>query len=287
MIRKAAVAGSWYPGSASALAAAVDRHLSTVDTGVAGDLLALVAPHAGLMYSGPVAAHAYHLLRGREFEVAVLVGPSHFVAFEGVSIYPSGGFETPLGIASIDADCAQALLAPATMVREHPAAHAREHSLEMQLPFLQHLAPAVPIVPLVMGHQTSSTARGLGDALAAALRGRRALLIASTDLSHYHDAATAADLDRVVIDCVARFDADALQAALDARPDHACGGGPTVAVMRAARLLGARDAVVLDYADSGDVSGDKSAVVGYLAAAFGNFHKTITTKDTEDTKVNS
>jgi MEMO1 family protein len=287
MIRKAAVAGSWYPGSAAALGAAVDRHLSMADDSVAGDLVALVAPHAGLMYSGPVAAHAYRLLRDREFDVAVLVGPSHFVAFEGVAIYPSGGFETPLGIASIDAGCAQALLATAAIVREHPAAHVREHSLEMQLPFLQHLAPAVPIVPLVMGHQTSATARALGDALAAALRGRRALLIASTDLSHYHDAATAAELDRVVIDCVARFDADALQAALDARPDHACGGGPTVAVMRAARLLGARDAVVLDYADSGDVSGDKSAVVGYLAAAFGNFHKTITTKDTEDTKVNS
>jgi AmmeMemoRadiSam system protein B len=138
-----------------------------------------------------------------------------------------------------------------------------------------------------MGHQSASTSRALADALAATLRGRRALLVASTDLSHYHDAASAAALDRVVIDCVARFDPDALQAALDVRPDHACGGGPTVAVMRAARQLGARDAVVLNYADSGDVSGDKSAVVGYLAAAFGNFDKTITTNDTKDTKVKS
>jgi AmmeMemoRadiSam system protein B len=141
----------------------------------------------------------------------------------------------------------------------------------MQLPFLKHLAPDVPIVPLVMGHQTASTADALGEALAAVLRGRRALVIASTDLSHYYDATTAAALDRVVIDCVARFDPDSLQHALDARPDHACGGGPTVAVMRAARALGAADAVVLQYADSGDVSGDKSAVVGYLAAALGRF----------------
>jgi AmmeMemoRadiSam system protein B len=287
MIRKAAVAGSWYPGSAAALAAAVDRHLSAVGRDVDGDLVALVAPHAGLMYSGPVAAHAYHLLRDRTFDVAVLVGPSHFIAFEGVSVYASGGFETPLGIAAIDAECARALLAFGVVIRDHPAAHAREHSLEMQLPFLQHLAAAVPIVPLVMGHQSASTSRALADALAATLRGRRALLVASTDLSHYHDAASAAALDRVVIDCVARFDPDALQAALDVRPDHACGGGPTVAVMRAARQLGARDAVVLKYADSGDVSGDKSAVVGYLAAAFGNFDKTITTNDTKDTKVKS
>jgi AmmeMemoRadiSam system protein B len=116
-------------------------------------------------------------------------------------------------------------------------------------------------------------ARTLGDALADALGGRRALLVASSDLSHYHDASVAAALDKVVIDCVARFDADGLQQALNARPEHACGGGPMVAVMRAAQRLGARDAVVLDYADSGDVSGDKSAVVGYLAAALGTFDR--------------
>jgi len=275
-IRKAAVAGTWYPGTAPTLAAAVDRHLERADeraTEVSGDLMALIAPHAGLMYSGPVAAHAYRLLRGRTFDVAVLVGPSHFVGFDGVSIYLGDGFETPFGIAPIDAACVHALLASSPIVREHPPAHIREHSLEMQLPFLAHLAPGLPIVPLVMGYQTAETAFALGDALAAALRGRTALLVASTDLSHYHDAASAAALDRVVIDCVTRFDADGLQAALTVNPGHACGGGPAVAVMRAARLAGARDAVVLDYADSGDVSGDKSAVVGYLAAALGTFNR--------------
>jgi AmmeMemoRadiSam system protein B len=270
-VRRAAVAGSWYPGAAPALAAAVDRHLAKTTRDVPGDLVALIAPHAGLMYSGPVAAHAYRLLRGRTFDVAALVGPSHFVGFDGVSVYPSGGFETPFGVTAIDEACAAALVQASSAVREHPVAHAREHSLEMQLPFLGHLAPGVPIVPLVMGYQTADTAHALGDALAAVLHGRRALVIASTDLSHYHDAKTASDLDGVVIDCVSRFDADGLQNAIDVRPDHACGGGPTVAVMRAARLLGAREAVVLNYADSGDVSGDKSAVVGYLAAAFGNF----------------
>ena len=270
-VRKAAVAGSWYPGSASALAAAVDRHLASAPRELSGELVALIAPHAGLLYSGPVAAHAYRLLRDRRFDAAVLVGPSHFVGFDGVSVYRSGGFETPLGVAAIDDSCADALMAATPVVREHAAAHAREHSLEMQLPFLQHLAPAAKIVPLVMGYQTADTARALGDALAGVLRGRSALLIASTDLSHYHDADTAARLDGVVIDHVTRFDADGLQRTLDAQPDHACGGGPTVAVMRAAKALGARDAVVLHYADSGDVSGDKSAVVGYLAAAFGNF----------------
>ncbi|HJZ70791.1 MAG TPA: AmmeMemoRadiSam system protein B [Vicinamibacterales bacterium] len=273
-IRKAAVAGTWYPGTAAALASAVDAHLSSADRrarDVAGEISALICPHAGLKYSGPVAAHAYRLLRDRAFDVAVLVGPSHFVGFDGVAIYPAGGFETPYGIVRIDEAAAHALLSASAIVREHDAAHLREHSLEMQLPFLERLAPDVPIVPLVMGYQTADTAFALGDALAAALRGRTALLIASTDLSHYQDAATASRLDRVVIDCVEGFDADALQSALTRNPDHACGGGPTVAVMRAARLAGARDSVVLNYADSGDVSGDKSAVVGYLAAALGNF----------------
>ena len=275
-VRKAAVAGTWYPGTAAPLASKVDRYLTAADLhgpDPAGDLVALIAPHAGLMYSGPVAAHAYRLLRNRQFEVAVLVGPSHFAGFDGVALYPSGGLDTPFGVTPIDTECASAIAAASDVVRVLTAAHRREHSLEMQLPFLTRLAPATPIVPLLMGYQTAATAAALGGALAVALRGRRTLLIASTDLSHYHDAATASALDRVVIDCVSRFDADGLQAALDATPEHACGGGPTVAVMRAARTFGARDAVILNYADSGDVSGDKSSVVGYLAAALGRFER--------------
>jgi AmmeMemoRadiSam system protein B len=275
-VRKAAVAGTWYPGTSTPLASEVDGYLTAADlhgSDLAGDLVALIAPHAGLMYSGPVAAHAYRLLRNRQFDVAVLVGPSHFAGFDGVALYPSGGFDTPFGVAPIDTECASAIAAASEVVQVLTAPHAREHSLEMQLPFLTRLAPATPIVPLLMGYQTAATAAALGGALAVALRGRRALLIASTDLSHYHDAATASVLDRVVVDCVSRFDAAGLQAALDATPGHACGGGPTVAVMRAARASGARDAVILNYADSGDVSGDKSSVVGYLAAALGTFDR--------------
>jgi len=281
-VRRAAVAGTWYPKAAPALEAAVDRHLAVAarrGAGPDGELVALIAPHAGLMYSGPVAAHAYQLLRGRGFDVAVLVGPSHYTGFDGVALFPSGGFETPFGVARIDQQCARSIAAASPVVHDQPAVHAREHSLEMQLPFLARLAPDLPIVPLLVGYQTAATAAALGAALAAALRGRRALLIASSDLSHYHDARTAAAMDNVVIECVARFEPDSLQAVLDARPEHACGGGPMVAVMRAAREAGARDARILDYADSGDVSGDKSAVVGYLAAAFGRFDKPAATAD--------
>lgn len=269
-IRRPAVAGSWYPASTASLAAAVDGYVAAANDGPPelGSLVALIAPHAGLVYSGPVAAYAYRQLRHHAIDVAVLVGPSHFVGFDGVSIY-RGGFDSPFGIAEFDEACASAIAAATPIVGEHPSAHVREHSLEMQIPFLKRLAPQAKIVPLLMGWQEAETARALGEALGRALEGRKAILIASTDLSHYHDAATAGKLDAVVIDHVSRFDPDGLQRTLDARPEHACGGGPAVAVMRAARLLGAHDAVILKYADSGDVSGDKSAVVGYLAAAFG------------------
>jgi AmmeMemoRadiSam system protein B len=268
-VRRPAVAGTWYPGTAQELASTIDGHLAVVDDDVKGDLVALIAPHAGLMYSGPVAAHAYRLLSERAFDTAVRVGPSHFVAFDGVAIVPSGGFDTPFGVAWIDADCASALMAASPAIHDRPSAHTREHSLEMQLPFLQRLAPGAGIVPLLMGHQTPKTARLLGDALAAALRGRRALLVASTDLSHSHDASTAAALDGVVVDCVSHFDADRLQHALRLS-EHACGGGPTVAVMAPRRCWCARRDCSRSR-DSGDVSGDKSSVVGYMAAALGNF----------------
>jgi len=270
-VRRAAVAGSWYPAQPEALAREVDRYLSAAGDLPAGRPLAIIAPHAGLMYSGPIAAHAYKLLYGHDIEIAVLVGPSHYVGFEGAAIYERGAFETPFGPAIIAEDCAAALVKASPLVGPHPTAHGREHSLEMQLPFLKRVLPAAQIVPIVMGYQRRETAYAVGDAIAAAVSGRKAVLVASTDLSHYHNAPTAGRLDRKVIQHVERFDADGLMSLLETCPEHACGGGPTVSVMRAARALGAPDARVLKYGDSSDVSGDKDAVVGYLAAAFGTF----------------
>jgi AmmeMemoRadiSam system protein B len=269
-VRKPAVAGRWYPQRPDELVAEVDRYLSAANEAAAFTrVLALIAPHAGLMYSGPVAAYGYRLLREIAPEVVVLVGPSHFIGFEGVSIYCGAAFDTPLGQASLDATMSEAFL-QSPLVRDLPGPHEREHSLEMQLPFVRRVAPEATIVPLLMGYQTSDVSRQLGDVLASVVRGRRAVMVASSDLSHYHDSDTASRLDRVVLECVERFDAEQLQRALDTRPEHACGGGPMVAVMRAATLLGATAGAVLHYADSGDVSGDKTSVVGYMAAAFGS-----------------
>ncbi len=277
LVRPAAVAGSWYPGTAAALTREVDRYLAGAADAPGGDILAILAPHAGLMYSGPVAAYAYHAVRGRPFDVAVLLGPSHFDGFEGVAVAEHDAFETPLGLIRVDRDLASALSAASPLLQPRPSAHAREHSLEMQLPFLKRVLPDVPIVALVMGFQSRETIVATAQALVRTLRGRQALLIASTDLSHYFDARTAAKLDGRVIEHVNRFDVDGLLDEFERYPEYergrsmACGGGPALTVLRAARALGATSARVLRYANSGDVSGDYSAVVGYLAAVAGTF----------------
>jgi AmmeMemoRadiSam system protein B len=269
-VRRTSVAGTWYPDNPARLVSHVDGYLerARIDD-PAGRLRAIVVPHAGLMYSGPVAAYAYNVARRHLHSALVLVGPSHFIPFHGVSIWPDGEWETPLGPVTVNRTLAAALSAASSQVIELPAAHGREHCLEMQMPFIAHVLPGVPIVPMVMGHQTRETAFALGAAIAQAVDAHAtdALLVASSDLSHYEDAATAAALDREVIEYVERLDPDGLMRALEAEPRHACGGGPMVAVLHAARRLGASHARLLQYADSGDVSGDKSSVVGYMAAA--------------------
>jgi hypothetical protein len=227
------------------------------------------------MYSGPVAGHAYAALAGRRCDLIVLVGPSHYLAFDGVAVWPSGTFETPLGPLRVDDEAAAQLAAALPLARDLPAAHAREHSIEMQLPFLARLHPDVPILPLVMGFQERDTIVALADALAGVCAGRAAVLVASSDLSHFFDARTADRLDGRVAELVGAFDGEGLLEELERYPEHErgryvmCGGGPAVSVMMAAALLGAQSSLVLRRANSGEVSGDYERVVGYLAAVMG------------------
>lgn len=274
--RATAVAGSWYPASAGALTREVEAYLDAASPGPRGRIDAVIAPHAGLMFSGPVGAYAYKAAAAGDYDVAVLVGPSHYVGFQGVALWPDGGFDTPLGGMAIDAAGAEALGAY-PVIQRMPHAHAREHSLEMQLPFLRYLLPDLPIVPLLIGFQHRATIEALAQAIDGAFAKRRPLLVASTDLSHYFDAETAKALDSRVCDRVSANDPDGLLDLFEQYPEGergryvACGGGAAIAVMMAARARGAREGRVLKYAHSGDVSGDYDAVVGYLAGAIGAF----------------
>jgi MEMO1 family protein len=276
--RPAAVAGTWYPGTAGALTREVDGYLELVETVPRGRLDAIISPHAGIMYSGPIAAHAYKAAAAcGPYDAAILVGPSHYFGFDGVALYPSGAFESPLGPASIDESLGRDLRSLSSIVVERPQPHGREHSLEMQLPFLKRLLPDVQIVPLLMGLQTRETIEALADALSRVAPDRRVLLVASSDLSHYLDADTAARHDSRVTSCAGAFDPARLFDLFEQYPEGqrgqyvACGGGPIISVMLAARARGAREGRVLKYGHSGEISGDNSGVVGYLAAAFGTF----------------
>jgi AmmeMemoRadiSam system protein B len=186
-----------------------------------------------------------------------------------VALHARGAWETPLGRAPIDEELSQSLLDADPVVFDDPDVHRDEHSLEMQMPFLQHLLPELRIVPMLMGTQSRDEVEALAGALAKAVARRRALLVASSDLSHYQPATVANRVDAEVVGQVGRFDEAALMARLETHHNVACGGGPVVAVMKAARALGADRATVLKYGDSGDVGErDKSHVVGYLSAAF-------------------
>jgi AmmeMemoRadiSam system protein B len=271
-VRPPAVAGSWYPGDARRLTAELELYLERVsldEVRPKGKPLGLVSPHAGLAYSGPVAAWGYSLLRGMRDVVAVLVGPSHHHAFPGVALADASGFETPLGVVPLDAEIGESLEEWGPFISRNPLPHRDEHCLEMQLPFLQHMIPGLRIVPLLMGSQSVGDVERLGRLLGDALRERSdVLLVASSDLSHYQPATVAHRLDSLVVGDIERFDEGALLARLESTHGHACGGGPIVCVMMAARSLGADHACILRYGDSGEAGAqDASRVVGYVSAA--------------------
>jgi AmmeMemoRadiSam system protein B/AmmeMemoRadiSam system protein A len=266
--RQPAVAGSFYPGSEKALREAVTTMLQKAQpVPLDGKVIGLIAPHAGYIYSGQIAAYAYRAVQGQKFDAVIVISPSHHVYFAGSSIYREGPYMTPLGTVETADDIADAIAKGDKSVSTRTDAHAQEHALEVQVPFLQVAIPGLRLVPIVMGDQSLETCEHLADAIVTAVRGKHVLLVASSDLSHFHTYAEAQALDRVVADRISRYDPEGLARDLDLRKCEACGGGPIVTVMLAARQLGASKAVVLKQANSGDVTGDRSNVVGYLAAA--------------------
>lgn len=266
-VRPSPIAGRWYPGAPDVLRERVQAFLDGVEVvSIAGRLVALVVPHAGHIYSGGVAACAYRLVQGASYDVVAVVAPNHRISSADPFLTTAHrAYWTPLGEAPVAEDLLDALdqrIGLARLRRD------QEHSLEIQLPFLQvALAGGFALLPVMLNDQSPAVCHRLGEALADVLRDRNALLVASTDLSHFYDAATAARLDRAVTERIAAFDPAGLLEVLATGKGHACGGGPTAAVMLAARALGADRAKLLEYATSGDVTGDYHSVVGYAAAA--------------------
>ncbi|OGP90072.1 MAG: AmmeMemoRadiSam system protein B [Deltaproteobacteria bacterium RBG_19FT_COMBO_43_11] len=268
-VRKSAIAGSWYPGNPSVLRKDIEKYFQAVtDMELEGDIVGIVAPHAGYVYSGQVAAYAYKLICGKKYDVIIIIGPSHRHAFHGVSIYGRGAYETPLGIVHVDDVLALDIKALSKIVQDIPAAHVQEHSVEIQLPFLQVALGHFCFIPLVMGDQSVDTCRVLAEVIYQATRGKKTLIVGSSDLSHFHSYNEATKLDTITLQHLKNADAEGLLQSLVAEDTEACGGGPMAVAMMAAQKMGANKAKFLKYANSGDVTGDKSSVVGYTAAVY-------------------
>ncbi|PKO23909.1 MAG: AmmeMemoRadiSam system protein B [Chloroflexi bacterium HGW-Chloroflexi-1] len=275
-VRESAIAGTWYPGSAPALRRAVEGYLDQVTPiTLPGRVLALISPHAGYAYSGPTAAHAYAQVRGAPIRRVVLLGPLHrpiWGSRPGAFMTPTeDAYRTPLGDVPVDHDFIAQLGARVTLT---PVRGDEEHSLEIELPFLQVALDAFTLAPIMLGEQIGDPgAAARVDALAAALAelaDEDTLFVASTDLSHLDNYADVVRIDRRLVDLVAAFDVDGLSAALRAGEVQACGATGLVAALKTAQKLGATGALVLAHTTSGDVTGDQrpgAYCVGYLAAA--------------------
>ena len=269
VVRVPAVAGTFYPSDPETLRHDIDSYLQSVAgiDKVPGSVIGLISPHAGYMYSGRVAAAAYSQLSGADYDYVLVISPSHHIYFQGASLYPSGDYQTPLGIIPLAKNLVQELLSKYSIFHYVPQAHRQEHALEVQLPFLQVVLPKFFLIPVVMGSQDWETATQMVEALETLLRGKRVLLVASSDLSHYHPYDEAVSLDSNILEAVNNNDSRALWNVVAGGKAEACGIGPMVAVMMLAAKLGATSAQVVAYQNSGDVTGERGQVVGYMAAA--------------------
>ncbi|MEW5988870.1 MAG: AmmeMemoRadiSam system protein B [Chloroflexota bacterium] len=270
MDTRPSIAGRWYPHRPEHLRRDLAHYFAQAEVQPpAGRVWGVVAPHAGHRYSGPVAAYAFHCLRGLQPEVVVVVGPSHYPYQPPILTSEYQAYQTPLGAIEMDravlADLDERLQARLgyglAAVRDDP-----EHSLEVELPFLQEVLPPFRLAPLMLRDQSKYAAQALGECLAETLMGKAAVLVASSDLSHFYPQATALRLDGEMLRRVAAFDPQAVLAADGVGVGYACGRGAIAAVLWAAGRLGANQVTVLRHATSGDVTGDYDSVVGYGAA---------------------
>jgi len=270
-IRPACVAGSFYPADPKELACMVDELLAqAVQPPLPNPILAVIAPHAGYIYSGSVAAYTYAALQGRTFSRVVVIAPSHREGFDFTSVYDGDVYATPLGMVPVDKPFAKQLAELSSTMQlsghGHDATSAgAEHAIEVQLPFLQRVLGTFQLVPIVMGSQSYESCRALGEALAKLIQAEDTLIVASSDLSHFHPYEDAVTLDRKTLGALETWDTFAMSRNFPQRIWEACGGAPIVAAMMAAERMGANESMLLKYANSGDTAGDHSSVVGYSA----------------------
>lgn len=267
--REPAVAGSFYPSHSEKLRRDIDLYLSEVKGPLLEEeIVALVVPHAGYVYSGPVAAYAYKQLQNMSFNRIVVLAPSHRARFDGASVIPEGVYVTPLGEVEIDSEICKRLL------QERPFSFLQrvdevEHSLEVQIPFLQRVVEEFKLIPIIIGCIELDKCAAIAQSLVKVLQDFDSyILVLSTDLSHYFSYSKARAIDGEFIKTLEKFDENDLYEVLSSGKAQACGEGAVLTGMIAAKAFGAKRVKILHYATSGDTAGGKDQVVGYLAAAF-------------------
>jgi MEMO1 family protein len=267
-IRPSIIAGQWYPGNTRELTRTIERFFAQVDsTELEGTIVALISPHAGYAYSGQTAAYAYHQIRHQSFDVVVVISPVHRMPVGRFAITKADAYETPLGLLRLDHDLIESL---GERIPLNRVGYDGEHSIEIQLPFLQLALGDVRLLPIMIGVSSFEAGEELGTALIQVLQGRKALIVASTDLHHIEDYSAVVRRDQVVSDAIASFDMRAIRKALSPADCSVCGRIPVYATLTAAQGLGADKVKILHHTTSGDVTGIRAPgqyTVGYLAAA--------------------
>ncbi len=268
-VRPPAVAGMFYEREPDKLRSHINEFMIEAEPKkINGKILGIVSPHAGYFYSGKTAAYGYKLLKGQKIDTVIVISPSHYEYFKGVSVYNGSAYMTPLGVVEVDNQLRDSIAEHKGIISISKAGHTREHALEVQIPFLQMVLDEFKIVPIVMGDQKREYCQTLAEVLAEELVGKNIVMVASSDLSHYYTHEVANELDSKVQKHIESFNHNRLMKDLEEENVQACGGGPIITVMQASQLLGADKSKVLYRCDSSEASGDFRQVVGYLSAVF-------------------
>ena len=265
-IRHQQVAGYFYPAEKDKLQKDIALMLQAAKPEKSfNKIFGIVSPHAGYIYSGNTAAYAYKLLKDKSYKTVIVISPSHAEYFPGISIYDGEAYETPLGLVEIDQQMVDKLVENSKIIFRGIQGHRKEHALEVQIPFLQSVLSEFKLVPIVMGDQSKMFVDELAERISKIVDDET-LVVASSDLSHFYSSVEADRLDSVVEKRINDFDFNQLLLDLDDHECEACGGGPIVVMMKAASLKSITNSAVINRSDSGDITGDKSEVVGYLSA---------------------
>ncbi len=278
-IRRPVFADKFYPADSTKLTNAIKAFLNDARPRAIENPIAIIAPHAGYIFAGQIMADAYNQVRGNEYDVIVVLGTNHTTAgFEDIGVYPKGAFATPIGMSKIDDKLADELIKEDPDVVVNLAVHAQEHSIEVQLPFIEYLFPRAKILPLIVGEPNIDMCAKFGKVLAGILKGKRALIVASSDLSHYPGFDDAIEVDNITLKTIAGMDIKEIKSEMEGQLDRnipqlvtcACGEAPILAAVAAAKALGADRASIVSYTNSGYTpAGAADRVVGYGAVVLG------------------